>query len=120
MCRKKTKEEFEINARKIHGNDYEYDKVIYQGSHIKIDIFCKRCHKYFSQTPNSHLKGSGCRGCHIKSTIKTMEEFLEDAKIIHPDEEYEYDRVIYKSARKKLRFFVKDVINIFGKRQMLI
>ena len=41
MVKKKTKEEFILNAIKIHNNRYDYSKYEYLGTHTKSTILCK-------------------------------------------------------------------------------
>lgn len=95
-----TNEEFIEEAIKIHGNLYNYDNVDYITSHTKIIIICST-HGEFVQTPNSHLKGSGCPDCGSKTRDdikrKTPEQFIKDAKEIHGDK-YDYSKVLYKNS----------------------
>ena len=58
----RTQEEFLTRAKEIHGNTYDYTKVVYTSGTNKVDILCK-FHGVFLQSPNSHLKGSGCAAC---------------------------------------------------------
>ena len=62
MGKKKTTEEFIEEAKKVHGNKYDYSKVVYVNSATKVSIVCPT-HGVFIQTPNQHLRGGGCRGC---------------------------------------------------------
>jgi hypothetical protein len=58
-----TKEIFIKKAQKIHkDNSYDYSKVEYKKSNIKVCIICKK-HGEFWQTPNKHLQGEGCPSC---------------------------------------------------------
>lgn len=59
---RKLPDKFISDARKIHGNLYDYSKIIYKNSHTKIDIICK-IHRNFKQTPGNHLSGYGCPLC---------------------------------------------------------
>lgn len=45
-----------------HGGRYAYDKTLYLGAHVKVQIKCP-VHGYFWQKPNSHLNGRGCPSC---------------------------------------------------------
>ena len=54
-----TKESFIEEARKVHGDKYDYSKVDYVDAHTPITIICPN-HGEFEQTPNSHLSGHGC------------------------------------------------------------
>ena len=48
--------------RKIHGNKYDYSKVIYNGNTAIVKIFCKQ-HGEFEKKVNYHLRGMGCVEC---------------------------------------------------------
>lgn len=99
MPRKKTTEEFIADARKVHGDRYDYSKVIYQGSATKVCIVCRE-HGDFMQKPNSHLMGQGCPTCagHKK---RTKEDFVAQARLVHGDK-YSYDKVDYKNDSTKV------------------
>lgn len=60
--RLKEKEQFIKDARKIHGNKYDYSLVDYKGSDIDVIIICP-IHGKFKQKPKHHLLGSGCQKC---------------------------------------------------------
>ena len=49
-------------AKKIHGEKYDYSKVSYNLVSDKVKIICKE-HGEFNQTVDSHLQGSGCPIC---------------------------------------------------------
>jgi len=55
-------EQFLQKARKVHGDKYNYDNVLYVGSKTKVTITCPD-HGDFEQIPNSHLMGTGCPKC---------------------------------------------------------
>ncbi|HDV2027851.1 TPA: GIY-YIG nuclease family protein [Escherichia coli] len=61
-CKTKTAEEFITDARKIHGNKYDYSKVEYVNSHTNVIIVCPE-HGEFKQKPSNHLAGKGCTEC---------------------------------------------------------
>jgi len=49
-------------ARRVHGDKYDYYKTKYKNSKTSINIFCKK-HGEFSMMPDTHLKGKGCPQC---------------------------------------------------------
>ena len=59
---KKSSEEFIEEAKKTHGNRYDYSKVNYVNNKTKINIICEK-HGVFTQRPDSHLNGHGCPMC---------------------------------------------------------
>ena len=49
--------------KKIHGNSFDYSKVIFESLTSKVTIICPE-HGEFTQQPRLHLRGSnGCKTC---------------------------------------------------------
>ncbi len=103
------KENFVINAQKKHGNKYDYSKVVYVGNKDKVIIICPQ-HGEFSQRPNDHLTGYGCKKCQYEKTSKenkfTNEEFIEKANKIHSNT-YDYSLVKYNGYENKIIIICK-------------
>lgn len=82
---------------KVHGDRYNYSKVVYSNWRSKVTIGCSK-HGDFEQTVSNHLAGYGCAKCkieHLASLRKlTTEKFIEKAKQLH-GERYEYDKTEY-------------------------
>ena len=89
--RKKT-EQFIEEARQIHGDKYDYSKVVYLNNRTKICIICPE-HGEFMQTPANHLKGQGCPFC-VGNVKLTTEDFIQRARKVHGDK-YDYSKVNY-------------------------
>lgn len=102
-------EEFIEKVRKIHGTSYGYGKVEYVNSRKKIIIVCRE-HGDFLQTPTSHSNGNGCDKCFrirlADSQRKTEENFINQAKLIHPDL-YDYSKIKYYRTSDKLEIICK-------------
>jgi len=96
MPRKLTTKDFIERATEKHNGKYDYSKVEYINSKIKVCIICP-IHGEFWQLPSDHLFGRGCDKCrpNIKSTT---EEFIIKAKIVHGDK-YNYSKVEYINNR---------------------
>ncbi|MDB9950268.1 hypothetical protein OAD56_02560 [Gammaproteobacteria bacterium] len=90
-------------AKLVHGDNYGYEGVNYDGSAVEVEIRCPK-HGGFQQSPNSHLRGNGCPKCSGRN--KTTEMFIEEAQLIHGDS-YDYSWVEYDSARSKLKILCK-------------
>ena len=58
----KTTEDFIKQAKEIHGDKYDYSKVIYKRGDIPVTIICPD-HGEFEQKPYLHLDGCGCQKC---------------------------------------------------------
>lgn len=100
--RKLTTEEFVARARKIHGDKYEYNLVNYIGINTKIKIICP-IHNVFEQTPEWHLKGTGCPRC---AKACNTEDFILKARSIHGDE-YDYSKTEFISSLHKTEIICK-------------
>ena len=100
-----TTEQWIEKAKLIHGNKYDYSKVIYSRSYEKVCIICPE-HGEFLQTATEHLKGKGCQKCgHITKGAKRLsntEEFIIKARKIH-GEKYDYSKVVYSGVHNKVQ-----------------
>lgn len=101
---KPSEEEFIKRCKKIHNNKYDYSKVEYKNSHLKICITCKK-HGDFFQFPYDHLNGCGCPKCanDIKGKYQNgnTEKFIEESKKIN-NNYYDYSKVEYVNNRIKV------------------
>lgn len=93
----KSLKQFLQEAKRIHGNKYDYSKVKYVDSQTKVIIICP-VHGEFTQIPTTHLQGSGCPKCgkerKLASMRMTQEGFINKAKSIHGSR-YDYSKVEY-------------------------
>ena len=62
FMKKLTTQEFIEKAKKVHGERYDYSKVIYNRGCDKVCIICKE-HGEFWQVANSHLSACDCPKC---------------------------------------------------------
>jgi len=53
---------FISQAKKAHGEKYDYSEVVYINTHTKVKINCPD-HEPFWQSPSHHIKGHGCPQC---------------------------------------------------------
>jgi rubrerythrin len=77
MSTKQTKntEIFIEEAKKVHGNKYDYSKVKYTIGNKKVTIICPIHGEYF-QRPYNHLRGQGCPYCNESSLEKEINDIL--------------------------------------------
>lgn len=97
MTDKKTS--FITKAIQKHQNKYDYSKVVYINSKTKVCIICPE-HGEFWQTPNNHLKGSGCSKCSYFKLSSNKNSFIEKSMLIH-GAKYNYDLFVYSNATTK-------------------
>ena len=112
MPGKLTKDEFVKRARRVHGNRYDYSKVDYKNDREKVCIICKEDgHGEFSQSPNIHLRGSGCPVCGVVSKSNknrsSTENFIKKSREVHGDK-YDYSKVEYKNNKEKVCIICKE------------
>lgn len=103
--RKMSHIDFKIKAKKIHGDNYDYNNINYIGYDIPMDIYCNVHKVTFSQKPSTHLQGKGCPICakekHKLSHTKTESTFLEQSLNKHGDR-YDYSKVKYTHTNSKV------------------
>ena len=102
MSRRKTTEEFIEQAKKVHGDKYDYSKVEYKTKEDKVLIICPK-HGVFLQRANAHLNGCGCKKCSYEERglifRKTKDVFVKDATLKH-NNFYSYENFIYTTSHE--------------------
>lgn len=83
--RRKTQSEFINNSVKVHGNKYNYDKVIYHTSKDLVIIVCPK-HGEFKQKPNKHLSGQGCYKCRSSHVEREVRKYLTSISIVFEEQ----------------------------------
>ena len=92
-------------AKKVHGNKYQYSNVNYINKTTKVCIICPE-HGEFWQTPKAHISlGYGCKRCGRKvcaqKKSKTKEAFILQSREIH-GWKYDYSKVNYVNSFSKV------------------
>ena len=104
MAKKKTTNQFIDEAKNVHGNKYDYSKVIYVNDRTKVCIICPE-HGEFFQIPSNHLKGKGCMKCSMKNKPQCLpvgkDVFVEKARKVHGNK-YDYSKVSYVDGLTKV------------------
>lgn len=78
---KLTKEQFLINAKKVHGDYYDYSKVEVIDYNTKVCIICPE-HGEFWQSPRNHYsKGNGCPKCSASHGERIIYNILNNSNI---------------------------------------
>ena len=98
----KTSEDFISDAKKIHGDKYNYSLVNYINSDTKVKIICKE-HGIFEQSPYGHInKKSGCPKCAIINSRININDFINRSNKIH-NNKYDYSLTEYINQRTKVK-----------------
>ena len=94
-----TKEEWITSARKVHGDKYDYSKVVYKNARTNVCIICHE-HGEFWQKPYNHKRGQGCPKC--SGCYKpTKEEWIVSVNGVH-NGKYDYNNVEYVNKETKV------------------
>lgn len=88
----KTKEQFILEANKIHEKKYSYELAEYINYKSPVKIICS-IHGIFEQKPAHHLQKKGCQLCGGTKPV-SAEEFIERANSIH-NKKYSYQMSDY-------------------------
>ena len=104
--KKKTTEEFILEAKNIHGDRYNYSLVEYLKNNSPVKIICEE-HGIFEQTPSKHVNAKqNCPKCSNIITHNTQRKnkdtFISEAKQIHGDK-YDYSLVEYVNSKTKIK-----------------
>jgi hypothetical protein len=93
-----TTEEFIRRARKVHGELYDYSRVVLLSTNLPVTIICRE-HGPFEQWAANHLRGTGCPACSRKrvARARTLPPSEIEARVrnLHPS--YVLDRDSYQA-----------------------
>ncbi len=99
-----TIDEFIEQARKAHGDKYDYSKTVYKTKHLKIIITCPK-HGDFIQKAANHINGHGCKSCMVESLrvrfAMTQDDFLGRIKKIYGST-LKYEDILYINYHQKV------------------
>lgn len=97
---KYTKETFIERAKEVHGDYYDYSKVVYSGAKTPVEIICPR-HGSFLQTPDAHNRGCGCSLCKSSKLEDIVSNRLKK-DFIH----FEYNSKILELGNQTVDFYL--------------
>lgn len=89
LSQRKTTADFIKRAKEVHGNTYDYSKVIYTTTEDKVEIICPK-HGSFWQSAGKHLQGNGCPKCCRSIGETKIARFLERNNIKYISQ-YKFD-----------------------------
>jgi len=95
----KSQEEFIKKSNLVHNNKYDYSKVNYINSKIKVIVICPT-HGEFEITPDNHVSKHGCSKCKLSQGELDIIKILEEHSIKYINQK-KFDGCINK---RKLSF----------------
>lgn len=110
---KLTQEKVIEQLREVHGDDFDYSKVVYVNTHTPIEVRCKKHDFTFFPTPRNHKAGAKCKHCGRESQIekarKDTDQFKKEVIEKHGDR-YDLSLVEYVNTKTP----VKVICKIYG------
>ena len=109
---RKTTEDFIKEAKAIHGEKYDYSKVVYENKRKRVEIICHKKyrngieHGSFFQYPGNHLRGEGCPHCRNSRLENVILKMLAENNIVFETEKT-FDWLVNKQ-HMYLDFYVPD------------
>ena len=95
-----TTDEWIIEAKKIHGDKFDYFNTTYTKATVKVEVGCRK-HGGFMVTPTSHIGlGSGCPKCAGQYTY-TTDEWIAKVTELYKGK-YDYSKSRYVNASTKV------------------
>ena len=88
-------QDFLERASLLYGDKYDYSKVKWVNTSIKVCIICPD-HGEWWTSPNNFLNGHKCPACSGRERI-TKEVFISRSKVIHKHR-YDYSKVEWKNS----------------------
>lgn len=106
MGRPLTTQEFIFRSHVVHNHKFDYSKTNYKNLYTKVVITCP-VHGDFTQTPQGHLDGYGCRQCGYLITRNSKRKynknsFVKKALSVH-NNKHDYSDVRYIDVLTKVK-----------------
>ena len=84
-------------AKDVHGNKYDYSRVIFTNMNDKVEIICPLHGSFFTDLYSHTARETNCPKCAIENGRHTTESFVKKALAIHGDL-YDYSKSIYTTG----------------------
>lgn len=110
----KSTKKFIEDARRVHGDLYDYSLCEYYNTHTKVTIICRE-HGAVEIEAGAHLKGCGCPFCNEPHGEKRIRRYLEEHQVLFV-RQY---AIKYKDSNYKADFFIQSknlIIEYNGKQ----
>jgi len=99
MSKRLTTETVVAQFKEVHGDTYDYSKVVYVGNREDVTIICKE-HGEFQQKPMNHKQNKGCKACAGNVSL-TNTDFRKKANKVH-NNKYDYRLTTYTGNKNKV------------------
>lgn len=91
-----SRDEFVNRAKTIHGDMYDYSKLVYVNFKTKVEIICKKHGSFFS-LPSGHLRSkNGCPKCNTEKMVSIKEcELFDYIKSVYNGKIEQSNRTVF-------------------------
>ena len=107
---KLTQEQVINSFREVHGDAFDYSKVVYVDINTPVEVYCKKHDFTFTPTPKNHRKGSGCTKCgreaQIEKAKKDFNRFKQEMFDLYGDQ-YDFNNSKYTNTKTELTAICK-------------
>jgi len=114
---KLTQEQVINSFKEVHGDAFDYSKVVYVDTHTPVEVYCKKHNCNFKTLPKNHKKGSGCTQCgreaQIEKAKKPQKEFEKEIIDLY-GEKYDLSKLEYRNKFTKVTL-ICDIHGEFAK-----
>ena len=77
---KLTQEQVINSFKEVHGDAFDYSKVVYVDTHTPVEVYCKKHDFTFTPTPKNHRNGSKCKHCGREAQIEKAKKDFDKFK----------------------------------------
>ena len=75
---KLTQEQVINSFKEVHGDAFDYSKVVYVDINTPVEVYCKKHDFTFTPSPKNHRNGSKCKICGREAQISKAKKEQED------------------------------------------
>ena len=107
---KLSQEDVIVQFKEVHGEDFDYSKVIYVGTNIPVKVYCKKHDFIFTPTPKNHKNGGKCYYCgreaQIEKSKKDYSLFSKQMFDLYGDD-YDFSEINYVNTKIEIEAVCK-------------
>ena len=97
--------------KEVHGDEFDYSKVVYVDTHTPIEVRCKKHDYTFYPTPKNHKNGAKCKICgreaQTEKARKSKEQFIKEMFNLYGDK-YDVSNINYVNTKTEVEVLCRD------------
>ena len=105
-CNKIDTEDFIKRGKEIHGDDFTYEKTIYENREKELIVTCKNGHDINVKPNNFYKTKKPCYVCHIPNRLKTIEWYVNEFNKNHNN------KYTYPNISNDIKYTSNNIIDI--------